>query len=140
MARIKIELPDIFSFQAEIAVRITDLNYGGHVGNDTYLSIIHEARLQFLDHFGFSEMDIEGVGTIMSDAILLYKGQLYYGSTVLVKMAVTELSKKRFELTYLILDKQSQKEAARARTGMVFFDYKENKIASMPESFRKIFE
>lgn len=140
MARIKIELPETFSFQSEIPVRITDLNYGGHVGNDTYLSIMQEARLQFLNHYGFSEMDIDGFGTIMSDAILLYKGQLFYGATILVQMAVTELSKKRFELTYLLTDKKNQKEVARARTGMVFFDYKENKIAAMPGLFRKIFE
>jgi acyl-CoA thioesterase FadM len=43
MARIKIELPQSFSFTCRIPVRITDINYGGHAGNDTVLSIIHEA-------------------------------------------------------------------------------------------------
>lgn len=48
MARISIDLPSTFTFSATIPVRITDLNYGGHVGNDTILSIIHEARVQYL--------------------------------------------------------------------------------------------
>ena len=61
MARIKIELPEIFSFTTTIPIRITDLNYGGHVGNDTILSIIHEARMQFLKNAGYTELDLEGM-------------------------------------------------------------------------------
>ena len=40
MARIKIDLPDSFSFSTSFAVRITDLNYGAHVGNDKVLSFL----------------------------------------------------------------------------------------------------
>ena len=54
MPRIKIDLPGSFTFITEIPVRITDLNYGGHVGNDTVLSIIHESRMQWLASIGFS--------------------------------------------------------------------------------------
>jgi YbgC/YbaW family acyl-CoA thioester hydrolase len=139
MARTKIEIPDTFSFQTEIPVRITDLNYGGHVGNDTFLSIIHEARLQFFKHYNFSEMDIDGTATIMSDANILYKNQVFYGSLIRVQIKVTELSKKRFEMVYLLTDKHSQKEIARIQTGMVFFDYDKQKIAAMPEVFKKTF-
>ncbi|MCH5718100.1 acyl-CoA thioesterase [Niabella hibiscisoli] len=59
MARIKVPLPPHFTFSTSIAIRITDVNYGGHVGNDAILSIIHEARLQFLKALGYSEMNIE---------------------------------------------------------------------------------
>ena len=47
MARIKVELPELFTFNTTIPIRITDLNYGNHVGNDTILSMIHEACVQF---------------------------------------------------------------------------------------------
>ncbi len=67
MARVKIDVPDEFSYTTHIPVRITDLNYGGHVGNDTILSLIHEARIQFLGHYGYGELNMEGVGLIMSD-------------------------------------------------------------------------
>ena len=53
MARIKLTLPERFLFSASIPVRITDLNYGAHVGNDTILSLMHEARVQFLRLFGY---------------------------------------------------------------------------------------
>ena len=60
MARIKIDLPDNFSFTTSIPIRITDVNYGGHVGNDTILSLIHEARMQFLKQLGYSELEFAG--------------------------------------------------------------------------------
>lgn len=70
MAKIKIELPNRFSFSTLIPVRITDINYGGHVGNDTVLSILHEARVQFLNHFGYQELNESGVGLIMKDVAI----------------------------------------------------------------------
>ena len=77
MARIKILLPDKFSFSTSIPIRITDLNYGGHVGNDSILSLIHEARMQFLNEFGFTEMEFGGVSLIMSDVAMEFKNEIF---------------------------------------------------------------
>jgi len=46
MARIKIDIPSLQLTEIHIPVRITDINYGNHVGNDAFVSIIHEARMQ----------------------------------------------------------------------------------------------
>jgi len=48
MARTKIEIPDQLIATLNIPVRITDINYGDHVGNDAFVAIIHEARMQWL--------------------------------------------------------------------------------------------
>ncbi len=37
MARINIELPDKFIYSTEIPIRITDINYGGHLAHDSVL-------------------------------------------------------------------------------------------------------
>ena len=73
MARIKLDLPEHFPFTIELQVRITDINYRGHMGNDALLSLLHEARVQFLAHYGLGEMDIFGVGLIMADSVIIYK-------------------------------------------------------------------
>ncbi len=83
MARIKIELPEKFLFRTEIPVRITDINYGGHLGNDSLLSIIHEARLRFLNHLGYSESNVEEVGIIMIDSAIQYKSEGFYGDELI---------------------------------------------------------
>ena len=49
MARIKLTVPEKNILTAVlIPVRIGDINYGNHLGNDAFVSIIHEARVQWL--------------------------------------------------------------------------------------------
>ncbi len=139
MARVKLELPEHFEFSTEIEVRIGDINYGGHLGNDALLSIIHEARVRFLRNYGWTEANIEGVGLIMTDAVVVYKSEVFYGDRLKVEVTVTDLSRTGGDFFYLITSKSSGKEVARAKTGIVFFDYQKRKVVEMPEKFRDIF-
>ena len=139
MARIKIDLPKDFKFSTDIPVRITDLNYGGHVGNDSILSIIHEARVQFLKHFGYAEMEFAGVGMIMSDAAIEFKNELFYGDTIIASVAIGELTGVSFEVFYRFEKTHGDKKAlvAIAKTAMVCYDYNKKKIVAIPEEARK---
>lgn len=141
MPRVKIELPDQFSFSTTIDIRITDLNYGGHVGNDTLLSLIHEARMRFLRHYKCTEMDFAGTGLIMSDAAIEFKSELFYGDQVKVSVAITEISKISFALCYLLEKSAGGKQVtvAIARTGMVCFNYTTKKITAFPEAMHSAF-
>lgn len=136
MARIKIDLPDNFFFTTTIPIRITDINFGGHVGNDTILSIIHESRAKFLTHHGYHELDLAGVGTIMSDVAIEYKNQTYYGDEIIASVAVGEVTKVAFDLFYK-LEKKSKDgnliTVALAKTWMVCYDYELKKVAAIPE-------
>jgi YbgC/YbaW family acyl-CoA thioester hydrolase len=134
MARIKIDLPEHFSFTTVIPIRITDLNYGGHVGNDTVLSIIHEARVQFMQHHGYKELDMAGVALIMSDAAIEFKREIFYRDILKVSVAVSEFSRVGFDIFYK-LEKQTDSKninVAVAKTGMVCYNYELKKIAQMP--------
>ncbi len=138
MARTKIGLPETFSFSCKIPVRITDINYGGHVGNDTVLSIIHEARMQYLNHAGYTEMNFAGVGMIMANVAIEFKSELFYGDTVIASVAATDFSKIGFELVYK-LEKEAGgiiKTVALATTGMICYDYERKKIVGVPEEAR----
>src|SRR5258708_18358370 len=100
MPRIKIELPAAFHFSTLIPIRITDLNYGRHVGNDAVLSIIHEARMQFLKKNGYTEMELAGVSMIMADVAIEFKNELFYEDTMIASVAAGEFTKVGFELFY----------------------------------------
>jgi YbgC/YbaW family acyl-CoA thioester hydrolase len=136
MSRIKIELPEKFIFKTEIPVRITDINYGGHLGNDSLLSIIHEARLRFLKNLDYSEKDVEGTGIIMIDAAIQYKSEGFYGDELNIEIGVSDFSKIGCDIIYRITNSTSQKEIAIAKTGIVFFDYKNKKVVQVPVQFR----
>jgi len=134
MSRIKVELPEHFSFSASIPVRITDLNYGKHVGNDTILSMIHEARVQFLKQFGYGELDLAGVGLIMSDVAIEFKNELFYGDVVKVSVAAADFSKIAFDLYYKLekMSGDTTRLVAVAKTGMVCYDYDKKKVTGIP--------
>ncbi len=136
MSRIKITLPEQFSFTATIPVRITDLNYGNHVGNDAVLSIIHEARMQFLSHHGFTELNCAGVGLIMSDVGIEFKKEIFYGDVLAVNIAATNFTSIGFDLYYRILNKENVATAL-AKTGMVCYDYDKKKIAAVPSVLKE---
>ena len=65
MARVNLEPLPRYPFRTEISVRIDDLNYGGHLGHDRVLTLVHEARVAWLKSHGWSEMDCAGTGLIM---------------------------------------------------------------------------
>lgn len=137
MARISINLPAGFDFSTTIPVRITDVNYGGHVGNDTILSIIHEARVQFLQHHGYSEKDVAGAGLIMGDVAISFKNELFYGNPLRVYVTVTDISRISFDIIYKLESEKQGKPViiAEAKTGMVCFDYEKRKIMPVPAEF-----
>ena len=140
MARIKIEIPDKFIYKTEIPIRITDINYGGHLGNDSLLSIIHEARVRFLNHIGYSESNVEGNGIIMIDAAVQYKSEGFYGDELIIEIAVTDFSGIGCDFIYKVINKNSNKEIAVAKTGIVFFNYEKRKPAPVPPEFKKKIE
>jgi acyl-CoA thioester hydrolase len=135
MSRIKIDLPEYFSFSTSFSVRITDLNYGSHVGNDKVLAFLHEARVRFLKKLGYSELNMEGVGMIMADAALVFKNEMYYGEELLISIQPVEFSRVGFDLVYKI-EKKSEELillVAIAKTSMICYDYELKKVVSLPE-------
>lgn len=131
MARIKLDFNNKVLFSTTINVRITDLNYGNHLANDKLLSILHEARIQFLNYFGYSEMDFAGVSIIMGDVAIEYKNQAYYNDQLLIEVGVSDFSRVSFDINYKI--STQEKLIAKAKTGIVTFDYHQNKVTEVPQ-------
>jgi acyl-CoA thioester hydrolase len=134
--RIKIQLPEQFSYYTTIPIRITDLNYGGHVGNDSVLSLIHEARMHFLKHIQYTELQFEGVSLIMGDAAIEFKSELFYGEQLKVYVAVNNISKVSFDMYYKLVKGEEETVIALAKTGMVCYDYTKKKVVSVPVAAR----
>ena len=139
MARIKLDLPSRFPFRTTLEVRVTDLNYGNHLGNDALLGLLHEARVRFLAAHGWTEKDVEGVGLLMADCAILYKAQGRLGDVLTVEMAAGDFSRVGCDLYYRVT-KADGTELAQAKTGIAFFDYAEQTVRPVPETFRRRLE
>ena len=134
MARLQLDLPERFIFSTEITVRASDVNYGGHVGNDAILTLMQEARIVLYRQLGFAdEVSFDGaVGQIISDALVVYKSESFLGDVLVIHIGVADFSKYGFDMLYQIENKSSGKEVARGKTGIVCFDYERKKIAAIP--------
>jgi acyl-CoA thioester hydrolase len=135
MNRIKLDLPENFTFSTTITIRVTDLNYGGHVGNDTFLSLIHEARQQFLISHGYKELEIAGIGLIMADVAIEFRKELNYGDNVKISVAAKDFDRLGFDLFYKmeIMNGEEITICGKAKTGMICFNYPEKKKVPVPE-------
>jgi YbgC/YbaW family acyl-CoA thioester hydrolase len=141
MERIKVSLPESFQFSTVLKIRITDLNYGGHVGNDSFLSLIHEARQQFLYKYGYEELKFAGVGLIMIDSALEYKRELNYGEEVKISVQAEGFDRVGFDFYYLLEVKNEDEWvlAGKAKTGMLCYDYALKKKVAVPaEALEKL--
>lgn len=137
MSRVKIDEPEKYLYTAKITTRITDLNYGGHVGNDRIFAFMHDARVQFIKSLGYeSELNFDGLGNIQTDAAISYKAEIFAHEEISIEVGVNDLNKYGCDFVYRFT-KSDGKLAAIGKTGIIFFDYKERKIANMPDSFIK---
>jgi acyl-CoA thioester hydrolase len=139
MPRIKLDLPEKFNFSTNLHVRISDINYGNHLGNDALLSLIHEARLRFLKSMGYSEGDIDGIGLIMADSAIVYKSEGFHGDRLTIEVSVQDITRSFCDFIYKIANKKTGKEVARAKTGLIFYDYTKKKIVRVPEKFKALY-
>lgn len=139
MARIQLHTPTYFPFSTEIQIRIDDINYGNHMSNDAYLKFMHEARLRFFAHYGYSETDLAGVSVIMGDTAIVFKGECFYGDVLVIDVTVTEIGTKSFDLWYRFTKKSTQKLVCEAKIGMVCFDYAQRKTVNVPAAFKEHF-
>jgi len=133
MPRIKIDLPERFVFATDVPVYINHINYGNHLDNAALLMLVSEARVRFFKALGYSEMNVEGVGVIVADAAVQYRSEAFHGEILRIEMAADDFNKYGCDLVWRI--SVGEREVARGKHGMMFFDYQVRKPAAVPAAF-----
>jgi len=135
MARIKLEKCDSPLFSTVWDVTISQINYGNHMGNDSFLSMAHEARMRFFASHNMNEMSLFGCALIMSDAAVMYRSEVRWGEKLKIELMIKDIQEYGFDFIYGISSVADQREIARIKTGMNFFDYQQKKLYRADESF-----
>jgi acyl-CoA thioesterase FadM len=131
---IRIETPKNFHFEMTLDVRIGDLNYGGHLGIVELQHMMHEARVQTLDHFGHSE-DRFGEGRLVLNEVWVKQiSECFRGDSLHFRVAVVNVSKVRFDLFYHIRKAIDGREVASGITTMALLSQQGRPIR-LPEDF-----
>ncbi len=123
-------------FSTEIAVTIDQINYGGHVGVDAYLAIVHEARMRWLKLHNMSEFNLgDNIGYVITKATMRYKAQSFYGDVLIVECTCENLQKKTVDFSYKVVKRDSGQVVALGVTTHAFFNLELNKISDPPRAF-----
>lgn len=131
-------MDSVFKYRTTFKVRVGDINYGGHMGNDKFLLLFHDARIRFLESLGFSEVDIgDGIGLIMSEAHINFKAEVFLGDELSVDVSITDLQSVKFNIEYQVERISDEKLIATGYTRMVAFDYSKRKVCRIPEAFKE---
>lgn len=118
-----------------IDVRVGDINYGGHMGNDKALLVFHDARLRFLESLDFSEKDIGGPGIIMRDAHVSFRKEVFLHDILVVDVGIDNLTTSSFNVIYSIRRESDDAIVFTGSTGLVAFDYEIRRPVRVPEAF-----
>lgn len=133
--RIKLDMPQHYDFRMELKVRVTDLNYGGHVGNEMLLVYAQQARVEWLAQWGYGELDLAGMAIIMTDAAVIYQAEIHEADVIEIAVGIKDRSRLGFDLYYQMTNKATGKQVARVKTGILCFDYDKKKVAAIPAVF-----
>src|SRR5690554_4585368 len=120
-------------------VRITDINGANHLGNDALISMLSEARAQFLVEHGIEEADQNGTGIIVTDLATMYQGESFYPDMLRFEVGLREFNKYGGEFVVRVTKADTRQTVGMAKYGFVFVNYKTREVTPMPESFRARF-
>jgi len=124
-----------YPFSVEIPVRITDINYAGHLGHMAVVGIFHQARLLFLNEYNMDEMNIEGNGVILLNSSYVFKNRAFLNDRLIVRVGIGAYSITRFNVLYQASDKETGKLIVSSQEEIAFFNYTKGKLSKIPKSF-----
>ncbi len=140
MPRMKLSEQGAYEFRHTVTLQPRDINYGGHLRNDSLISVLNTARVHMLHGLGYNELDVgaKATGIIMSDLVVNYRNEAFLLDELTVEIHSGEFSRTGFRMFYRVT--KGRTLVALAETGIVIFEYKARKAAPVPEAFRKALE
>src|SRR5471030_675431 len=140
VARLTLAFPeDQYCYTTQLTVRSTDINGANHLGNDSMISMISEARARFLFEFGVPETAADGGGIIVTDLATMYRAEAHARDQLLFEVGVMDFNKYGGDITFRITRPRDGTLVAMAKSGFVFFDYALGKVVPMSDAFRAKF-
>jgi acyl-CoA thioester hydrolase len=121
-------------------VRISDINYGGHMGNERALVAFQQARIEWLETLGLSELNIgEDRGLIQRRANVEYLREISLGDILNIKIYPVEIKGSYFVLGHEV-NNQNGITVLTGNVTLGSFDYNNKKLAKIPNTLKEILE
>jgi 4-hydroxybenzoyl-CoA thioesterase len=135
MARVKVVIPSQFSFSMEMPIPIAFINRGNHLGNDSLVACLNEARIAFMLAQCGEPYGVKGAMMINADLAVEYKSEAYHGDQLRIEVAADDFHKYGCDFVYRVSCVSDGRVVALAKTGMLLFDFEQKKLQEAPPEF-----
>lgn len=122
----------IANYIIDIPVRISDINYGGHLGHAELIKITHQARLKFFSQFNLKEDNIEGAGVIVKSLSVEYKSESFFDDVLHIAVFIKEIDKASCVFFYQITKDHNINVASVYET-ILFMNYETRRLKKVPK-------
>ncbi len=91
-------------FSQQFTILIRDINYGQHLDHLALLGYLHETRIRYLRHIGFSENNVDGQGSklVVCNLTCSYKKECFYGDIINIELDLFKESALRMIFKYKV--------------------------------------
>lgn len=127
---------DDYRTAVDVQVRFADTDALGHVNNAVYLEYLELARVAWLKK-ALGAIETKELGVILARVEIDYKSPAFHHETLVAGVRVTELGAASMMMEYRIEDKATARLVALAKTVLVGYDYRENKVKRWPDEVRE---
>ncbi len=135
MERVQLDFPDeAIIHRHALSVRVTDMNYGRHLGHDALVSLLHEARIQAFAALDLPEWDMGGYPSVVVDLAVQYQSEARWPDALVVDTAVPTPEGKALTTYQRLAHAESGKPVATARVNQLLIDKASGRPVAVPEA------
>ncbi|MFI4956551.1 MAG: acyl-CoA thioesterase [Gammaproteobacteria bacterium] len=116
-------------------VRVTDLNYGNHVGVSQMSGMAHQARFAYLNSMGLSESDIGGVAIMVLESTICMKAESFLGDLLRFYVEFQRVSKSQCVCNVFVFNLVKDVLVATVEDKIIAYDYQRRRPSALPETF-----
>ncbi|WP_016853697.1 acyl-CoA thioesterase [Halomonas smyrnensis] len=138
MERVKLEFPEAdILHRHPLSVRITDMNYGRHLGHDAVVSLMHEARVHALAARSLAEGDMAGYPCVAADLAVQYQAESRWPEALEVDTAIPAPGRRAIAVYHRIRRLADDRPVATGRINLMLVDPATGRPVAVPDLVRE---
>ena len=126
-----------FAFVYRLDVRFRDCDSQGHVNNAVFFTYLEQCRLMFWRELTGGPA-FPHARVIVARAECDYRAPAFFGERLEVRLRVGDIGNSSFLLVYEIVNVQTGRKLADAKTVMVTYDYESAQSVPIPLATREL--
>ncbi|MCA1770129.1 MAG: acyl-CoA thioesterase [Halomonas sp.] len=135
MERVRLEFPEAdIVHRHPLTVRVTDMNYGRHLGHDTLVSLLHEARIQAFGALGLTEWDMGGYPSVVADLAVQYQSEARWPDALVVETAIQTSAGRAITVYHRVCHAEGGRPVATARLNVMLIDPVAGRPVAVPQA------